>query len=286
MNFKRLLPTSAKDLAKSFLNRSLNSLGWKLAPVSSRVLDGTWYDGSVDGLVTRHRPPCLDDAEFKKAINHLAARNAFQGLDQAIQGKMALHRLHIAGQLATMSQSIEGDLVEFGTFRGATAYCMLQGCATAKNIYLFDTFSGIPSSNNSSDAFMTQHESDVGLGGAYANTSVDVVVETLSRFKDRVFVCPGLIPETLQSAQDLPKPGKIAMMHVDLNLSKPTLEALRWALPRWSPGGICLLDDYLWQGFEDQRRCVEKFFAEENLTILALPTGQGIVFNYPAEPRP
>lgn len=52
-------------------------------------------------------------------------------------------------------------------------------------------------------------------------------------------------------------------------------------LPPLVAGGICLLDDYLWQGFEDQRRLVDEFFEQQQLTIIALPTGQGIVLNRP-----
>ena len=68
-------------------------------------------------------------------------------------------------------------------------------------------------------------------------------------------------------------------MHVDLNASSVTLHALVWAYPRWSFGGICLLDDYLWDGYEDQRRCLEDFFGQKHQQILGLPTRQGIVLN-------
>jgi hypothetical protein len=66
-------------------------------------------------------------------------------------------------------------------------------------------------------------------------------------------------------------------MHVDLNLSAPTLQALEWAFPRWSVGGICVLDDYLWAGYEDQKQVVDEFFRNKGLPIVGLPTGQGIV---------
>ena len=68
-------------------------------------------------------------------------------------------------------------------------------------------------------------------------------------------------------------------MHVDLNLAQPTIDALEWAYPRWSSGGICLLDDYLWEGYEDQRTTVDEFFRVKKLAVVSLPTGQGVVIN-------
>jgi predicted O-methyltransferase YrrM len=265
---KRLLPSSAKDLLKSIINCGLATVGWKLAPIESTVSDGRWYNGSIDGVVSKHRSPALDDQDFRRSIEHLNNRNAFPGLNQAIRGEITMHRLYLAGQLAKLSMGIEGELVEFGTFRGATAYCMLNATQN-KSMHLYDTFKGIPDNN------MTEHERSVGLLGAFNDTSADHVRECLSRFADRIHTHEGLIPNTL----DQSGPAKIAMMHVDLNLAKPTLQALQWAFPRWATGGICLLDDYLWDGYEDQRSSVENFFAQHGRSIIALPTGQGIVFN-------
>lgn len=280
---KKLIPSAVKDFAKTVIGVCLAPLGWKLAPRESVVLEGVWYDSPVDGVVSRHRPPSLDDSDFRNAIEHLRNEQAFLGLEEAARGETAMQRLYLAGQLARSAQSLEGDFVEFGTFRGATAYCMLSatsgktaesapGTTTGpKSIYLYDTFSGIPTTG------MTEHEKDVGLAGAHSDTSVDLVKRNLSEHAARVQIRPGLIPESLQDDG----PERIAMMHVDLNLAAPTIAALRWAVPKWTTGGICLLDDYLWDGYEDQRREVDAFFRAAGLTIVALPTGQGIVLNLP-----
>jgi predicted O-methyltransferase YrrM len=270
---KRIVPTAAKDFAKHAVNASLARIGWKLAPKDGIVIEGCWYESPVDGVISRHRPPSIDDRRFQAAVQHLAKFHAFPNLDAAVRGEVVLYRLFLAGQLAATARSIAGDFVEFGTFRGATAYCMLDATnedAEPKSIYLYDTFAGIPT------AGVTSHEREVGLAGSYRDTSVDLVRENLSTFDSRVHIRQGLIPHTLDDGG----PSKIAMMHVDLNLAKPTVDALTWAYPRWSAGGICLLDDYLWEGFEDQREGVEEFFRQRQLTIVALPTGQGMVLNH------
>jgi predicted O-methyltransferase YrrM len=270
---KRLFPAAAKDVTKGVLNAALAPIGWKLAPINSVVTDGPWYNSPVDGVVSRHRPPALDDQRFRAAVEHLRKHNAFNDLEAAARGEVVLYRLYLAGQLASVAKHVEGEFVEFGTFRGATAYCMLDATrdnTPTKQIYLYDTFEGIPTDG------VTTHEREVGLVGAYRDTSVNLVRENLSTFESRVHIRQGLIPHTLDDGG----PSKIAMMHVDLNLAKPTVDALTWAYPRWSAGGICLLDDYLWEGYEDQREVVEEFFRQRDLTIVALPTGQGMVLHH------
>lgn len=116
----------------------------------------------------------------------------------------------------------------------------------------------------------------VGLVGAFNRTSPETVLANLSRFRSQIELRPGAFPESFGNDG----PEQISMMHVDLNWAKPTIDALEWSFPRWSHGGICLLDDYLWTGYEDQRIAVARFFHERRLPILALPTGQGIVFQY------
>ena len=321
--FKRLFPTRIKDFAKQAINLLLRPVGWTIAPANAVVLEGKWYFNPVDGFASQHRPQAIDDAAFQDALKHLSAFNAFEGLQQAISQETFLQRLYLAGQLATIANNLPGDFVEFGTYRGATAYCMLKATQkeqsnshrhatesdpdrhatesnsdrhatesdsdrhatesnsdrhatesdSGKTIHLYDTFSGIPADD------LTRREREVGLVGKHAGTSEHRVRENLASFADRIQLYVGRIPSTLDDSG----PATIAMMHVDLNLAQPTLDALTWAYPRLVPGGICLLDDYLWQGFEDQRVVVERFFAEQNLTIIGLPTGQGLVLNHPAD---
>ena len=269
---KRMIPAAAKDFGKRFFGVLLQPLGWKLAPLDSQVLEGSWYASPVDGVVSQHRPLSIDDPIFREGLKRLASADAFKRLDRVLRDEEVIYRLYLAGQLAQTASRLPGDFVEFGTFRGATAYCMLQATAKTsapKPIYLYDTFSGIPSDE------LTLHEKEVGLGGLHQDTSVERVSETLAAFRDRVRFRPGKIPATLDDSG----PAQIAMMHVDLNLAAPTADALHWAWPRLSRGGICLLDDYLWQGFEDQRRCVDDFFHSKQQTIIGLPTGQGLVLN-------
>lgn len=124
MNLKRLLPSAVKDCAKSFVNRAIGPL--EACPKTSVVAEGDWFSSPVDGVISRHRPPSLDDPKFHKVIQHLDQHGAFGDLGSAERGETVLFRLYLAGQLARLTKNIEGDWVKFGTYRGATAYCMLD----------------------------------------------------------------------------------------------------------------------------------------------------------------
>jgi O-methyltransferase len=182
------------------------------------------------------------------------------------------YRLAIAWQLARSAARVDGQLVEFGTFRGGTACVLLRATdsiAPQKRLYLYDTFEGIP------DDGLTGHERALGMTGRWSGTSVEFVREALESQAPRAEFRAGFIPASLEQAG----PDRISFMHVDLNASAATVHALEWAYPRWSPGGICLLDDYLWHGYEDQRQCLESFFGQKQRQIVGLPTGQGFVVN-------
>lgn len=164
-------------------------------------------------------------------------------------------------------------LVEFGSYRGGSAYMMLsatQGWTPPRSMYLYDTFSGIPAEG------LTTRERESAFEGRFKDTSVDAVMQLMARFAARVQIRAGVIPQSLE----VDGPGEIAFMHIDLNAAKPTLDALEWAFPLWSPHGICLLDDYLYKGYEEQRDLVEDFFASKGLEIVGLPTGQGFVVKH------
>ena len=72
-------------------------------------------------------------------------------------------------------------------------------------------------------------------------------------------------------------PNKIAFAHVDLNDVKSELGVLDKILKKMSKGGIIILDDYGWSQYKEQLRVEKKFFNDNNLKVLELPTGQGMV---------
>jgi hypothetical protein len=259
------------DLVKRLVRRSLALRGKKLVPLDSVVVGPEWRGWRIferDGVFSKHEPAFSRDPDFLSALEHIRSRELFPP-HTSIE-LQPTYRLAIAWQLSRAAARVEGDMVEFGTFRGGTACAVLRATESIvphKRLYLYDTFAGISEEN------LSDHERI--MAGRYTDTSVEFVRETLGRYASRAEFKAGFIPSTL----DETGPPRINFMHVDLNAAAATGHALEWAYPRWSHGGICLLDDYLWGGYEDQRQCLEVFFSGKQRQILGLPTGQGIVLN-------
>ena len=65
--------------------------------------------------------------------------------------------------------------------------------------------------------------------------------------------------------------------HLDMNCALPECEALKFFWDRISPGGIVLFDDYAYFGYEAQGSALDSVARSLGASILALPTGQGMI---------
>jgi O-methyltransferase len=66
-------------------------------------------------------------------------------------------------------------------------------------------------------------------------------------------------------------------MHIDMNNAAAELGALEQLFDRVSPGGMIVFDDYGWTGYRDQKQAADTFMRDRGLSVLELPTGQGLV---------
>ena len=256
-------------LAKGIVQACLHRVGYKAVPVDALVLPPSWTVIAGDGCATSHKPAFCADAEFAAAMDHLVTHAAFNGPAE----EYPKWRLHIVWNAVRSCCKVVGDVVEFGSYRGGNAYVISRSLDTAgcpRTLYLYDTFSGIP------DRCLTERERALGYAGRYGDSSVDRVRQLLGDYASRTEMRPGFVPDSLDDASG---PRQLAFIHADLNAAAATQAALRWSYPKWSPGAIYILDDYLWTGYEDQRTAVDAFVSEKQLTVIALPTGQGVIIN-------
>ena len=160
---------------------------------------------------------------------------------------------------ALRTAEIPGDVVELGTYRGGTLYLLAAACAPRK-VYGIDTFRGMPKK--------ARVGVDLHKAGDFADTSIEVV---------RAFVAslPNAIPVPLTFPEEFrPKsiPGPFSLAHFDGDLLESCRAFLDFVLPRLSPGGVVVFDDYRWE------RCpgVEKAIEERGLPIVQTAPNQGI----------
>ena len=62
-------------------------------------------------------------------------------------------------------------------------------------------------------------------------------------------------------------------------LTKPTISALEFFLPKLVIGGVIIFDDYGSIGHPDTKIEIDQFFSDKSGILMKSPTGQAIYFN-------
>ncbi len=166
---------------------------------------------------------------------------------------------------------IPGAVVECGVWKGGS--CML--CALAfmhlgvpnRDIYLYDTFDGMPSPGSQDVRYdgIAASELVEGKLGSWCRAGVEEVlrnVESTGYPRCHIKIVKGKVEETLKTGV----PREICLLRLDTDWYSSTYAELRQLYPLLSYGGVLIIDDYgHWQG---ARRAVDEYFEEEGLAIL------------------
>lgn len=220
---------------------------------------GPLYDH--DGLRTAHNHTFAEAPEFQRAYQRgvLAA-----GWDYQIYW-----RAHVILWAAVTAQPLPGAFVECGTGRGfmASAICQHLGWDD-RPFFLFDTFEPGAVKQDS-------HERHAVASPYYAS-GPEAVRENFAEWPG-VRLVIGTVPESLAQINI----GSVALLHIDMNDPGPEAAALRHFWPKLCPGGVIVLDDYAFEGFEASHRSADLVAADLGFSILSLPTGQGLTLKPP-----
>ncbi len=155
---------------------------------------------------------------------------------------------------------IAGDIVECGVARGGSAAVLgltLQGLGAKRDLWLFDTFQGLPRPSS-------QNDPDFEIADLYTGKClgpVEDVSASLARLglRENVHFVPGLFQDTLPTA-NIPS---IAVLHVDGDWYESVKTCLECFYDKVSSGGIIQFDDYAhWAG---ARKAVDEFFANRGI---------------------
>ena len=225
----------------------------------------SWFNFTYanDNLIVFDRSLSFaEDPRFQSAFDKAAGNNG--------QARSLMWRLHIAGWVGKQAQRLPGDFVECGVFHGLTSYFLceyLQFGKQDRTFWLYDSFKGLDP-ETATEAELSSWD------GTYSTipTLADDVRKRFSQF-DNVRVMPGWLPGTLHEAS----PTEIAFLHLDLNSVHAEIQSLECLYDRITPGGFVLLDDYGWAFNAPQMQAERAFFQQRKITVLELPTGQGLV---------
>lgn len=238
------------------LRRRLARLLWPEPPPPA------WrYAG--DGFATLHSADFLHDPLFREAYAHAKAIGAWHGADIE-------WRAYTVCWAAMKAKSLEGDYVECGVDRGGFSRAAMHYIGfdelPGKKFYLVDTYAGIPEETLAGDA-------NRDLLATLYRPTYDDVVRTFAPFPNAVIV-RGEVPAVLPSVAA----EKVCYLCVDLNTPGPSVAAAEFFWDRMVSGAPIVLDDYGQTFFAGMKRALDDFARRRGVEVLALPTGQGLLF--------
>jgi O-methyltransferase len=213
-----------------------------------------------DGLVAARITEFLFSARFDTAYR--------VGKSTGSWGTMDLRwRVFVACWAAQHAKSLPGDFVECGVSRGGMARAVMEYVGFSglnKTFYLLDSYNGIPEEMKLSSAPVQFDYSDC----------YDAVKQTFASFPN-ARVIRGTVPTTLRHVDST----QIAYLSIDMNCAEPEIAAAEFFWDKLSAGGVILLDDYCYsEDYRLQNRAFQEFAKRRGIEVLALPTGQGLIF--------
>lgn len=185
------------------------------------------------------------------------------GLDQAWFARL-VHFNRLVEKIA----AIDGDIVECGVADGsslAALTSLLRAHGQVRQVWGFDSWAGLPAPSEADLG-----EASIAVGGMFSQASTAKVRDELHAYglaneeiAKTVKLVPGLFSETLPGYK-----GRIALLHVDVDLYQSYLDCLANLWPRVETGGIVAFDEYgegdTWPG---ARRAVDEFFAANSIDV-------------------
>jgi O-methyltransferase len=135
--------------------------------------------------------------------------------------------------------------------------------------YLFDTFCGFDSrdtdNENSSIAQNWLHD----YGHLFDGGNEQIALARCP-FPENVLIRKGYIPETFTGLEN----EKFAFVSLDMDLYLPTLNALRFFVPRLTHGGVIQVHDYFHPDLPGVKQAVDELSQE--YSFLRIPTGDTV----------
>jgi O-methyltransferase len=172
---------------------------------------------------------------------------------------------------------IEGDIVECGVWRGgsmmAVAEILKKHNSFSRQLYLYDTFEGMPEPTEKLDitihgqdaASLLKQDDNKETNPVWAFSTLDTVrngMSTTGYPANKITYVKGKVEETIPGII----PREIAILRLDTDWYESTRHELIHLFPLLTMGGVLILDDYgHWQG---ARKAVDEYFEKNNTRIL------------------
>jgi hypothetical protein len=184
-------------------------------------------------------------------------------IDQMNEG---LARFYWDALTALTVNHVSGDYAEFGswgcnTLRHAYHACLQWG--GERHLWAFDSFRGLPPSDDARDTYRTGAWSDASQGGA---ENFYKACDGYGVPRDAYTAIEGYFKDTLPAIGPSGEPRDIALAYIDCNLYSSTVTAFEFLEPRQKPGMIIGFDDYYLYdpetGVSGEREALREFLTD------------------------
>lgn len=184
-----------------------------------------------------------------------------------ITSKLRIHAL-IQAVRYIVANDIPGDFVECGVYLGGSmmtvAHTLQMENVTNRDLYLFDTFEGMPKPQERDIDFKGEsalsnfeEKKITDKSSKWVNASLDKVKEAMSTTgypMERVHFVKGMVEDTVPAHS----PESIAMLRLDTDWYSSTKHEMTHLYPLVNPRGIVVIDDY--GHFKGAREAVDEYF--------------------------
>ncbi len=174
-----------------------------------------------------------------------------------------------------VASEIPGSFVECGVWKGgstmAAALMLSELKRTDRQLYLFDTFEGMPRPSevdtdrqdaraiDTFEALQTGQDSSDFCRAHFAE--VQEALASTGYPQQSVHWVKGKVEDTIPENA----PDSIALLRLDTDWYESTRHELEHLFPRLSPGGVLIIDDYgHWQGCQ---KAVDEYFDKNRTRI-------------------
>jgi hypothetical protein len=178
-----------------------------------------------------------------------------------VLGKAWLAQLIHFNRLLESVSGINGDVVECGVASGSTLAMLASLTAVqrqSRRLWGFDSWAGLPQPSRAD----LESDASIATPGMFAHASTMTVRDELRAFgmtdeeiAREVKLVPGWFSETLPTYS-----GRIALLHIDVDLYESYLDCLQHLWPSLEIGGVVAFDEYgepdRWPG---AKRAVDEF---------------------------
>jgi O-methyltransferase len=170
------------------------------------------------------------------------------------------------------ANDIVGDIVECGVWKGgsmaAIARTLVQLQDVKRDLYLFDTFEGMPEPTARDVDYSGKRASEVlqeDSGFRCSDAPLERVKEVLYGTgypREKIRFVRGRVEETIPASA----PVSIALLRLDTDWYASTKHELVHLFPRLAKAGVIIIDDYgHWRG---SREACDEYFMQNHIPIL------------------